>query len=182
MDDQVNFKAELVKSQSGEIVGVFDNITYDKFNLEKYASISYHVDCSGAQANDYYLRLVVAVIGDADYSLSNIQSDNFDLNKLSFVEVSFGGELTPETYVLSQNYPNPFNPSKTIKYQIPKAGVVTLKVYDILGSEVVTLVDDFQNEGRYEVNFNAFKLASGVYLYRLNVNDYVDVKKMLLLK
>ncbi len=104
------------------------------------------------------------------------------MNKLSFVEVSFSGELTPETYELSQNYPNPFNPSTTIKYQLPASGNVIIKIYDILGSEVATLVDDFQNEGRYEINFNASKLASGVYLYRLKENDFVNTKKMILLK
>ena len=59
---------------------------------------------------------------------------------------------------------------------------MTLIIYDILGREVTKLVDEFKTEGRYEVNFGASKLASGVYLYRLNVNDYVDVKKMMLLK
>ena len=85
-------------------------------------------------------------------------------------------------YDLKQNYPNPFNPSTTIKYQIPQTGFVTLKVYDILGEEVAVLVNEEMTVGRYEVNFNASSLASGVYLYRINVNDYVDVKKMLLLK
>jgi ligand-binding sensor domain-containing protein len=85
-------------------------------------------------------------------------------------------------YHLLQNYPNPFNSSTIIKYQIPASGNVTLKVYDILGSKVATIVDNFQNEGRYEVNFNASKLASGVYLYRLKINDYVDTKKMLMIK
>ena len=85
-------------------------------------------------------------------------------------------------FSLSQNYPNPFNPSTTIKYQIRENGFVTLKVYNILGKEVATLVNQQQQSGRYEVNFNATNLASGVYLYRLRVNDYVDVKKMLLLK
>jgi len=60
--------------------------------------------------------------------------------------------------------------------------MVTLKVYDILGAEVATLVDAFQNEGRYEVNFDAGSLASGVYIYRLSVNDFVNVKKMVMLK
>lgn len=69
-----------------------------------------------------------------------------------------------------------------LKYQIPQNGFVTLKVYDILGKEVATLVNVEKTSGRYEVNFNASSLASGVYLYRLNVNDYVNVKKMLLLK
>lgn len=81
-----------------------------------------------------------------------------------------------------QNYPNPFNPSTTLKYQIPQNGFVTLKVYDILSKEVATLVNEVKTQGRYEATFDASSLASGVYLYRLNVNDYVDVKKMILLK
>ena len=85
-------------------------------------------------------------------------------------------------YSLSQNHPNPFNPSTTIKYQISQNGFVTLKVYDILGKEIATLVNEEKPSGRYEVSFNASSFASGVYLYRLNVNDYVDVKKMILLK
>jgi hypothetical protein len=96
----------------------------------------------------------------------------------------------PINYSLLQNYPNPFNPVTIIKYQLPEAGNVTLKVYDILGSEVATLVDDFQNGGRYQVNFDASSFASGVYIYRLNVNDpstssgqsYVSVRKMIVLK
>jgi len=94
----------------------------------------------------------------------------------------FNGETLPVIYKLSQNYPNPFNPSTTIKFQLPSSGIVSLKIYDILGREITTLVDEFKTEGRYEVIFNASSLASGVYLYRLNVNDYVDVKKMILLK
>jgi Secretion system C-terminal sorting domain len=94
----------------------------------------------------------------------------------------FSGETFPGVYELSQNYPNPFNPATTIRYQLPQDGFVTLKVYDILGKEILTLVNEEKSSGRYEVNFDASKLASGVYLYRLNVNDYVDVRKMLLLK
>ena len=187
--DQVNFKVELVKSQSGDVVGTFDNITYNKNNLEKYASIHYLVNTSGIQAGEYYLRLVTTVAGDAAYNLSNIQRNEFDLNKLNYVNVSFKGETMPVTYELSQNYPNPFNPSTTIRYQIPKEGMVTLKVYDILGAEVATLVNEEKIVGRYEVNFDASghsgnvrNLASGVYIYRLNVNDFVNVKKMVLLK
>lgn len=180
--DQVNFKVELVKPQSGDVVGTFDNITYNKNNLEKYASIHYLVNTSGIQAGEYYLRLVTSVAGEAGYNLSNIQRDEFDLNKLHYVNVSFKGETIPFTYELSQNYPNPFNPTTTIRYQIPKEGMVTLKVYDILGAEITTLVIEEKVAGKYEINFNASNLASGVYIYRLNVSDYVNVKKMVLLK
>ena len=85
-------------------------------------------------------------------------------------------------YMLSQNYPNPFNPSTTIKYQLPESGLVSLKIYNILGKEVATLVNDNMREGLYEVSFNASKLVSGVYIYQLKVNDYLSSKKMILVK
>jgi len=85
-------------------------------------------------------------------------------------------------YNLSQNYPNPFNPTTTIAYQIPQTEFVSLKVYDILGREVVTLVDERQAQGRYAVKLDGRNLASGVYFYRLQAHDFVSVNKMLLLK
>jgi len=92
------------------------------------------------------------------------------------------GSNNPQEFSLGQNYPNPFNPSTTIKYQIPESGFVTLKVYDVLGKEVATLVNSEQQAGSYTTNFNALNLTSGIYLYTIKVNDYVAVKKMMLLK
>ncbi|MCX7833928.1 MAG: T9SS type A sorting domain-containing protein [Ignavibacteria bacterium] len=88
----------------------------------------------------------------------------------------------PENYSLSQNYPNPFNPSTKINFAIPKAGLVTLKVYDILGKEVMTLVYQNMNAGTYTVEFNGANLTSGVYFYKLDVNGFSEVKKMMLVK
>jgi hypothetical protein len=88
----------------------------------------------------------------------------------------------PRQYELEQNYPNPFNPSTIIKYAIPKSGLVTLKIYDILGKEVKTLVNEFKSNGEYSINFNADKLSSGVYFYQLISGDYNSIKKMILLK
>jgi len=90
--------------------------------------------------------------------------------------------LLPKTFSLSQNYPNPFNPSTIIKYSVPKAQVVTIKVYNMLGQEVATLLNNQQNPGNYEINFNASRLASGVYFYTLNAGNFNAVKKMILLK
>lgn len=86
------------------------------------------------------------------------------------------------SYELSQNYPNPFNPSTNISYQIPNAGLVQLKVYDLLGKEVAVLVNEFKPEGKYSVNFNASNLSSGLYIYSLRVNDFVQNHKLTLLK
>jgi len=106
---------------------------------------------------------------------------NFDTNCVNpnDVEVS---ELLPEEYFLHQNYPNPFNPSTTISYSIPEAGNVELKVYDILGNEVATLVNRTKTPGNYTAVLNASSFASGVYVYTLRTNDFVQTRKMMLLK
>ncbi len=91
-------------------------------------------------------------------------------------------KIIPEQFKLSQNYPDPFNPKTTINYQLPQTGFVTLKVYDMLGREVAKLVSKQQAQGSYSINFDASDLASGVYVYQMRINNYVDSKKMLLLK
>lgn len=88
----------------------------------------------------------------------------------------------PAKYELSQNYPNPFNPSTKLEFGIPEEGLVSLKVYDALGNELATLVNENKTAGRYTVNFNASNLSSGVYFYKLNAGNFTDVKKMTLLK
>jgi hypothetical protein len=88
----------------------------------------------------------------------------------------------PASYSLSQNYPNPFNPTTNIKYSITKESQVSLKVFDMIGREVETLVNVNQKAGSYEVNFNASKLASGVYIYRLQAGDFTQSMKMMLIK
>jgi len=88
----------------------------------------------------------------------------------------------PETFALSQNYPNPFNPSTVINFTIPKAGNVSLKVYNVLGQEVATLLDGFKTAQTYNVRFDAAGLSSGVYIYTLKTGDQSISKKMLLLK
>jgi len=88
----------------------------------------------------------------------------------------------PTHYILSQNYPNPFNPITTIKYAIPKLSFVTIKVYDVLGSEVITLVNEEKPQGKYEVEFTAKNLPSGIYFYRFQAGSFIETKKMVLLK
>ncbi|MCJ7553098.1 MAG: T9SS type A sorting domain-containing protein, partial [Ignavibacteriaceae bacterium] len=85
-------------------------------------------------------------------------------------------------YNLYQNYPNPFNPNTVINYSIQEAGLVKIKVYDILGREVAILINETKEAGYHSVVFNASNLPSGVYIYTLKVNGYADSKKMLLLK
>ncbi len=87
----------------------------------------------------------------------------------------------PETVLLFQNYPNPFNPNTTISYSLPKATKVELKVYNLLGQEIATLANEEKSPGNYEVNFNAANLSSGVYIYKLQAEEFVQTRKMLLL-
>jgi hypothetical protein len=89
---------------------------------------------------------------------------------------------TRRNFALEQNYPNPFNPSTVISYYLTTGATVTLKVYDILGRELQTLVNERQSIGNHSVRFNATNLPSGVYLYRLEAGAYHDTKKLLLLK
>ncbi len=88
----------------------------------------------------------------------------------------------PAEYSLSQNYPNPFNPSTKISWQSPVGSHQTIKVFDVLGNEVATLVDEYKPAGRYEVDFNASSLSSGVYFYQLKANGFTHTKKMLMLR
>lgn len=97
-------------------------------------------------------------------------------------EVQVKSLVYPSTFALYQNYPNPFNPSTTISYQLPAFSHVTLIVYDVLGREVATLVNEYKKMGNYAVEFNATNLSSGVYFYRLQTGPYHDTKKLLLLK
>jgi subtilisin-like proprotein convertase family protein len=88
----------------------------------------------------------------------------------------------PEVYSLSQNYPNPFNPVTKINFEIPKQGFVSLKIYDVLGREVRTLVSEVKSPGSYSIDFNGTELASGIYFYRFESNGFTDIKKMALIK
>lgn len=83
---------------------------------------------------------------------------------------------------LSENYPNPFNPTTKINFQIPEDGIVELKVFDILGNEIKTLLNKFISSGNYTIDFNAINLPSGIYIYKLKFNNIVETKQMVLLK
>ena len=97
-------------------------------------------------------------------------------------EIASGAAKEPPCFELKQNYSNPFNPTTVISYQLANDGLVTLKVYDILGKEVKTLVNGYKTAWNYSVSFDASKLASGVYIYQLRAGNFISTKKMLLLK
>jgi hypothetical protein len=178
----VNYKVQLVDENTDEVLGSYDNITFTQENLEQYNNIDYNILTEGVGTRTVKMRLVVSSNIDADPNLAAIYCDGSLLAKNGATNIKYDGAAEIKTYDLAQNYPNPFNPSTTIKYQIPNAGNVSLKIYDLLGAEVMTLVNTTQAKGRYEVNFDASQLSSGVYIYRIQANDYVASRKMMLLK
>lgn len=119
-----------------------------------------------------------APIGEEGKIVFTVKSKNGDeWRKEINVEVS-----TPTTYELSQNYPNPFNPTTTIEFIIPKDEKVVIKIYDVLGREVKTLLNELREAGHHEVEFNAAQFASGMYIYRMTSGSYSQIKKMMLVK
>ena len=126
-------------------------------------------------------------IGAPEYRISGIPKGAVYVFPKAATSVEVESGLNPTEFVLEQNYPNPFNPVTTIKYSIPAVGTrhgvsVKLKVYDILGNEVATLVNEQKTAGTYEVNFNASNLSSGVYFYKLQAGNFVQTKKLMLLR
>ncbi|HEY6436363.1 MAG TPA: T9SS type A sorting domain-containing protein, partial [Ignavibacteriaceae bacterium] len=116
--------------------------------------------------------------GNYTYRLKQIDFDgSFNYSNSIEVEVS-----APSTFALEQNYPNPFNPSTTIRFSIPTETDVRLNVYNALGQEIAEIVNSRLKEGYHEVNFDATSLTSGIYFYRLEADNFVDVKKMIIIK
>jgi len=114
----------------------------------------------------------IPVVNTVDLTQYNILTSVDEENKVTI----------PTGFTLHQNYPNPFNPSTNITYQIDANSFITLEVYDILGRKVTTLVNEEKSSGKYNVKFNADKLSGGIYLYTLRTKDFVQTKKMILIK
>lgn len=117
-------------------------------------------------------------VGKLQYRLKQIDFDGaFEYSNVAEVEVE-----APKQFTVYQNYPNPFNPTTNISYEIPVKSNVVIKVYDVLGSEVVALLNEEKLPGRYQVEFKASHLPSGIYFYSINAGEYKSIKKMIVLK
>jgi len=135
--------------------------------------------------NEEIPDLGVILIQVTDQNLNPAASGSYaEIDDLSFSILTDvdDEEASVNDFSLEQNYPNPFNPSTKISWQSPVSGHQTLKVYDIIGNEVATLVDEYKPEGSYAVEFDASKLSSGVYLYQLKLDSKTITKKMTLIK
>lgn len=188
-----------------------DNIgTKDIIKTKVYNNVSpddsIKFDYAYAQKSGYSDRLVVKISTDggttfpytifdkqgADLGTAPPQSSGFvptasqwgtfGVRYGSVTGINTGGAFTPLKYELTQNYPNPFNPTTNISYKIAKNSLVTLKIYDVLGKEIATLVNEELNAGNHEVSFDASGIPSGVYFYKITAGAFTDTKRMVLLK
>jgi len=108
-----------------------------------------------------------------------VENARWTLNPVGILNLS--SEI-PKEFKLYQNYPNPFNPTTNLEFDIPKSGFVKIVVYDILGKEVETLVNESLQPGKYKLNFNGDKLTSGIYFYKISSVGFNDIKRMILIK
>ena len=134
-------------------------------------------DATEVDTGDYYASIIVK--SNDPFTPSVIVPIHMIVSSTVGIEDNL---YVPLTFNLYQNYPNPFNPSTTIKYTIPELSKVKLTLFNLLGEEMKTLINEEKNAGNYSVEFNATNLPSGVYFYQLKAGDYIDTKKMILLR
>ncbi len=166
--EDINIKAD---NSNPNFVFQQQEISIEKINTKSEKDVEFKFDIK----RDIH-------VNQKDTLTFNIMSSNGLLNKKQVIV----NVTPPKEFRMEQNFPNPFNPSTKIQYQLPYASKVSLKIYNVLGEEVATLINQVQDAGYKEVNFNASNYASGMYIYRIiaqnNGNTYTSVKKMMLLK
>ena len=122
-------------------------------------------------------------ISDSQNTRYGVYIDDVEIYKAVPTDLSeLSQNLIPKEYGLSQNYPNPFNPSTNISFSLPSRSFVLLKVFDVLGREITTIVSEELSAGNYSRQWNASNLPSGVYFYRLQAGEFVQTKKLMILK
>lgn len=180
------FTDKTVKPQTVKINYKVNNGSYQSVQMNYDGSLYYTF--AVPQLNDgdtvsFYIGYENATLairapaqGDYKFKYGSLITEN--------IITDIDDKTLPTEYILSQNYPNPFNPGTTISYTLQDSGYTTLKIYDLLGREVVTLVNEFKQPGKYSVRLSNYnlQLSSGIYFYRLTVNDFSATRKMILLK
>ena len=147
---------------------------YEGFELSGSTAYKLQADWNDVAQND----LIILI----DSNMNGSYSESVVLQNVSTSTEPSNPADVPDYYALAQNYPNPFNPSTTIRFSLPSGGNVHLAVYDVLGRNVATLVDESMSAGYHEITFDAGRLASGIYLYQLRAGSFVDTKQLTLIK
>jgi hypothetical protein len=183
----ISYNVELVDGNSNRTIGVIKNGQISSTTLCRFSQAAYSLNTSNISGTNLKIRITASTniknpiaIPVNDYATEKITS--MGLAKSSMKELALNRLGIVTDYEIDQNFPNPFNPATTISYQIPKDGRVTIKIFDVIGREVTTLVDEFKQSGRYSVKFDASHLSSGIYFYSIKSGSYNAVKKMSLIK
>jgi hypothetical protein len=184
-------------SKSSNFVFISGTITVDSNNKDivtiKYdATTGYQLQLARYNANtninEYSTSIAVDTANNVNICgyVQNTTTSNdwliYQYEKGQIIKIDLISLTVPMNYYLGQNYPNPFNPSSNFKLEIPKAGIVKIKVFDVLGREVTTLVNEYLKAGNYEVTFNLPNISTGIYFYRLTTDELTITKKMILAK
>ena len=159
-------------------IDISGNIEWVENGVEISIALDSQVDC---RLIPYVQGGAIITWNDSRYGSIDIYTQQVSSNGvLGQITSVSENEVIPSQFLLNQNYPNPFNPSTIIEYQVSSISHVTLKVYDVLGNEVATLVNVEKPAGSYEVSFNASELTSGVYFYKIKAGNFIETKKMIL--
>ena len=181
----LSFTIQLVDAISGSVIGTARQLNLGASNLQAYKVTAYTLPTTGLGGKTGQLKVTVGTnVAGLHFALvEQYQGVNANaLGKATVQQLTLQRPDVVTQYGLDQNYPNPFNPATTISYQIPKDGHVTIKIFDAIGREVTTLVDEFKPSGRYSVKFDASRFSSGIYFYSIRSGSYNAVKKMSLIK
>jgi photosystem II stability/assembly factor-like uncharacterized protein len=172
-------------SASGQIPGKFFFVTGNEVYITNNNGDDFTLNFSQTETLNF-IDMDVIQVGENHWITGYTVGDNGTISKYKelylVTDVKYDHAFTPGSFSLEQNYPNPFNPNTRIRYNIEEMGLVTLKIYDVLGNEVMILVNEEKPSGSYEVNFIASSLTSGIYFYQLKVGSFIETKKMVLLK
>lgn len=164
-----NSNGIIIVSIDEEVVGDLIKVP----NTGGYQSWKYVAGAKGIKLTSGVHKMQLQFLA-AGFNLSTIE--------FSLIRTDIEEALEINGFELEQNYPNPSNPTTTINYQIPNAGHVSLKLFDAIGTEITEIVNEEKSPGKYSVKFDASKLASGIYFYRLRSGNYINIKKMIILK
>ncbi len=168
VENQTDGGINLEKEATGTVANAWEELTFNFTSID---------------TSKKYQKLVVifdlGTVGDGSANFTYLFDDIRQTSQPTAVHQT---NNVVASYSLHQNYPNPFNPSTTISYSLEKGGMVTLKVYNMLGQEVATIVDREMNAGLHTATFSASHLSSGIYLYRLTSGTFTSMKKMMLIK
>jgi len=162
-----NYGFEIERSAVSGQTSAWEKIGFVKGNGNSNSTKNYSFTDNAVSKSGKYAYRLKQIDNDGSFTYSQIVETDVTVNL---------------SYLLGQNYPNPFNPTTKISYSIPETGLVTLKVYNIVGESVAELVNKTQEAGKYEIEFNGSSLSNGVYFYELKANGFTSVKKLMLLK